>query len=80
MNLYHLLNLRAESGKPLRVGLIGAGKFGSMFLAQARRMPGVQVTAVAEVAPERALEALRRCGWKDNQFDAASFAEAMRWH
>ncbi|HUL42182.1 MAG TPA: Gfo/Idh/MocA family oxidoreductase [Burkholderiales bacterium] len=78
MNLYHLLNLRAESGKPLRVGLIGAGKFASMFLAQARRMPGVQVTAVADVAPERALEALRRCGWKDNQFDAASFAEAAK--
>src|SRR5713101_6470857 len=76
MNLYQLLKWRHESGKPLRVGLIGAGKFGSMFLAQARRMPGVHLASIADVAPERAREALRRCGWPDEQFSAKSFFEA----
>ena len=37
MNLHKLLGERAEAAAPVRVGLIGAGKFGSMYLAQARR-------------------------------------------
>ena len=39
MNLHRMLEERARAGKPVRVGLIGAGKFGTMFLAQARRTP-----------------------------------------
>ena len=35
MNLHALLRRRAEDHRPVRVLLIGAGKFGSMFLAQA---------------------------------------------
>ncbi|MGH8744142.1 MAG: NAD(P)H-dependent oxidoreductase, partial [Burkholderiales bacterium] len=78
MNLRRLLNQRAESGKPLRIGLIGAGKFGSMFLAQARRMPGIHLMAVADLAPTRAHDALRRVGWTDEQFGAKSFSEALK--
>ncbi|HSS46936.1 MAG TPA: SAF domain-containing protein [Burkholderiales bacterium] len=78
MNLYRLLNQRAESGKPLRVGLIGAGKFGSMFLAQARRTPGVHLMAIADLAPSRAHDALRRTGWPNEQFGARSFPEASK--
>ncbi len=33
MNLYRLLSQRAEQNKPLRVGLIGAGKFVCYALA-----------------------------------------------
>jgi predicted homoserine dehydrogenase-like protein len=36
MNLYRMLKNRADEGKPVRVGVIGAGKFSSMFLSQAR--------------------------------------------
>ena len=32
MNLFKKLQARAETGDPIRVGMIGAGKFGSMFL------------------------------------------------
>ena len=32
VNLMHKLAARAEAGRPVRAGLIGAGKFGSMFL------------------------------------------------
>jgi len=49
MNLHRLLSQRAADGKPLRVTLIGAGKFGTMFLAQARRTPGIHVVAVADL-------------------------------
>jgi predicted homoserine dehydrogenase-like protein len=64
MNLYSLLQKRlAETGKPVGVGLIGAGKFGSMFLAQAPRTRGIEVVAIADLAPARAEAALTAVGW-----------------
>ena len=42
MNLYRLLRERQEAGRPVTVALIGAGKYGTMFLAQARTTPGMQ--------------------------------------
>jgi predicted homoserine dehydrogenase-like protein len=63
MNLYALLSQREADGKPLRVGLIGAGKFGTMYLAQVQRTPGVRLTAIADLAPARARAALERVGW-----------------
>ena len=78
MNLHRLLSQRAAEGRPLRVALIGAGKFGSMFLAQARRTPGIHVVAVADLSPQRARESLARVGWNAEQFAAASLASAER--
>ena len=77
MGLYDLLRARAEAGRPVRVGLIGAGKFGSMFLAQARRTPGLHVLGVADLAPERARAALARVGWPPEAYSARSLAEAF---
>ena len=54
MNLYSMLAARAAAGRPVRVGLIGAGKFGSMYLAQVPRTPGVHLAAIADLAPEAA--------------------------
>src|SRR5205823_862999 len=48
MSLYHLLQQRAAAGRPVRVGLIGAGKFGSMFLNQVPTMPGLEVSVNVE--------------------------------
>ena len=78
MNLHRLLQQRASEGKPLRVALIGAGKFGSMFLAQARRTPGLHVVAVADLAPQRARGSLARTGWDAARYGARSFEEARR--
>ena len=39
MSLIAKLETRAQAGRPVRVGLIGAGKFGSMYLSQAPRTP-----------------------------------------
>ena len=76
MNLHRLLLERAAAHKPLRVVLIGAGKFGSMFLSQARRTPGLQVLAVADLDPARARASLARVGWPAEQFGARSIDEA----
>ena len=77
MNLHKLLCERAEAGKPLRVGLIGAGKFGTMFLAQALRTPGLHLLGVADLAPARARENLARVGWPAERIAAASLGEAV---
>ena len=69
MSLYRLLQQRAAAGKPVRVGLIGAGKFGSMFLNQAPTMPGLEVPVIADLDPERAPAACQNVGW-----DAARIA------
>jgi predicted homoserine dehydrogenase-like protein len=77
MNLHRMLEARAAAGRPVRVGLIGAGKFGAMFLAQARLVPGFHVVAVADLAPERARANLERTGWPAERIGANSFAAAF---
>ncbi len=78
MNLYSLLQRRAVEGRPVRVGLIGAGKFGSMFLAQARVSDGLHITGVADLDVSAARAAFARTGWPDSAGEAASFDEAVR--
>ena len=77
MNLHRKLLERAEAGRPVRVGLIGAGKFGAMFLAQARLTAGFHVMAIADLAPENARKALERTGWPAERVGAKSFASAL---
>jgi predicted homoserine dehydrogenase-like protein len=76
MNLYRLLSQRAEEGGPVRVGLIGAGKFGTMFLSQARFTPGLHILGVADLQPERARRFMRDAGWPDEQMDVPDFDTA----
>ncbi len=73
MNLHHLLNARASAGKPVRVALIGAGKFGSMFLSQVPHTPGLEVPVIVDLDPERAREACRTVGWDAERIAATSF-------
>ena len=63
MNLHRLLQQRASAGNPVRVGLIGAGKFGSMFLNQVPTMAGLEVPVIADLDPERARAACHKVGW-----------------
>jgi len=78
MSLFAKLRRRADEGRPVRVGLIGAGKFGSMYLSQAPRTPGIHLVAVADLSPDRAREALRRVGWDDARFAARALEAAAR--
>ncbi|WP_353644013.1 Gfo/Idh/MocA family oxidoreductase [Mesorhizobium sp. WSM2239] len=78
MNLYSLLQARAADGKPVRAGLIGAGKFGSMFLSQVPTTPGLEVTVIADLNPERAKHACRAVGWEEERIAATVFVEDGR--
>src|SRR5581483_2931794 len=76
MNLHRMLEEREAAGNPLRVGLIGAGKFGAMYLAQALRTPGMHLLGVADLSVPRAHEALTRVGWPAERLAARTLAEA----
>jgi predicted homoserine dehydrogenase-like protein len=78
MNLFSKLQARAAQSKPLRVGLIGAGKFGSMYLSQVPRTPGVHLVGIADLQPARARQALTHVGWDDARFGAASLEQAAK--
>ena len=77
MNLYKLARQRAEAGRPVTVGLVGAGKFGTMFLTQARTMAGLHVVAVADLDVTWAQDQLALACWPRAQYDAASLDEAV---
>jgi len=68
---------REAAGRPVTVGLIGAGKFGTMFLSQARLTRGMHVVAVADLDVGRAQGQLRVAGWDDAATCAASLGEAL---
>jgi predicted homoserine dehydrogenase-like protein len=76
MSLYHLARQRAAAGRPVRVGLIGAGKFGSMFLNQVPTMPGVEIAVIADLDPERARRACRNVGWDETRIARTKFVTA----
>ncbi len=78
MNLHRLLLERVARGRPVRVALIGAGKFGAMYLAQARVTPGVHIVGIADLDRRRAIDALSRCGWPTEQWGASSVGNALR--
>ncbi|MGF1629230.1 MAG: NAD(P)H-dependent oxidoreductase [Kiloniellaceae bacterium] len=78
MNLHHLLQARATERRPIRIALIGAGKFGSMFLAQARLTPGFHVVIVADLDPTKARASLAATGWSAEQFAAAGLGDALK--
>ena len=78
MNLHHKLQQRAAQGRPIRVGLIGAGKFGSMYLAQVPRTPGIHLVGIADLSPEAACRNLERVGWQAQRVQATSLDAALR--
>jgi len=78
MNLHRKLQQRAADNNPIRVGLIGAGKFGSMYLAQIPRTPGVHLVAVADLSPDAARSNLARVGWDPARTQASSLDDAIK--
>jgi predicted homoserine dehydrogenase-like protein len=78
MSLIQQLKARAANHKPVRVAIIGAGKFGSMYLSQVPRTPGIHLVAVIDLSPDRAKASLARVGWSEAQYSAKSLAEASK--
>lgn len=78
MSLHNRLQQRAAEGRPVRIGLIGAGKFGAMYLAQIPHTPGVQLVAIADLSPDAARANLERVGWQRERAAASSVQEALK--
>jgi predicted homoserine dehydrogenase-like protein len=77
VNLHKLLSDREQDGRPIRVGLIGAGRYGTMYLAQANNIPGIHVVAIADINVKRAEGAFELVGWPKDQI-APDIATALR--
>lgn len=85
MNLASLAAARADAGRPIRVALVGAGKFGSMFLSQVPTIAGIEVALILDLDPDRARAACRAVGWDAARIarttftnDAAAIGDASR--
>jgi predicted homoserine dehydrogenase-like protein len=78
MNLHAKLLQRAAENRPIRIGLIGAGKFGSMYLAQIPRTPGVHLVGIADLSPDGARANLARVGWNPERLSATSLDDAVK--
>ncbi len=78
MNLHAKLLEREAAGRPVTVGLIGAGKFGTMFLSQVRLTRGMHLVGVADLNVERAKNQLRTAGWPEDSYAAESPGAAFR--
>jgi len=78
MNLYAKLQQREAQGRPLRLGVIGAGKFAAMYIAQVPRTPGVHLVGIADLNPANAKANLDRTGWTAAQYGAATLDAAVK--
>ena len=78
MNLFPKLRQRDTEQNPIRIGMIGAGKFGSMFLAQANRLPGIHVIGIADLNPSNARSNLAYVDWSAEKYAATSLNDAVK--
>jgi predicted homoserine dehydrogenase-like protein len=78
VNLSFMLKERAAAGKPVRIGQIGAGKFGTMFLSQVRLTTGMHLMGLADLMPQRARDRMMEVGWPKEQTEAKSMADALK--
>jgi predicted homoserine dehydrogenase-like protein len=49
--LYNFLREREQRRQPIRIGVIGAGTFGTQIIAQTCRITGMRMAVVADLAP-----------------------------
>ncbi len=78
MNLSTMHKERAAQGKPVRIGQIGAGKFGTMHLAQTRLTTGMHLVGLADLYPDRARKRMVEVGWPAEQTQAKSLGDALK--
>ncbi len=75
MFLYDELCSRNDGNNPVRVGLIGAGKFGSMFLAQVPTTAGLEVSVIADLDPAKAKRSCADVGWPDELISKTEYVD-----
>ncbi|MDC1259977.1 Gfo/Idh/MocA family oxidoreductase [Pseudomonadota bacterium] len=75
MFLQNAISKRIDNDNPVKVALIGAGKFGSMFLSQVPTTPGLEVAVIADLKPENAIKACKNVGWSDDLISKTKFVD-----
>ena len=75
MFLQNAISKRIDNDNPVKVALIGAGKFGSMFLSQVPSTPGLEVAVIADLKPENAIKACKNVGWSDDLISKTKFVD-----
>jgi predicted homoserine dehydrogenase-like protein len=75
MFLQNAISKRINDNNPVKVALIGAGKFGSMFLSQVPSTPGLEVLVIADLKPENAIKACKNVGWSDDLINKTKFVD-----
>ena len=73
MFLQNAISKRIDDQNPVKVALIGAGKFGSMFLSQVPSTNGIEVSVIADLKPENAIKACKNVGWSDDLINKTKF-------
>ena len=77
MSLFNLLKALDEDNGSIRIGLIGAGKFGTMFASQAIRLPGVHVVGIVDLNIQACKSNLKLAGWDPEIYNAESLNQAL---
>ena len=75
MFLEKKINELIDNKKTVNVTIIGAGKFGSMFLSQAPHTKGLNVFTICDLNIDKAKKACREVGWSENQINNVIFTE-----
>ena len=75
MFLQQAISKRIDNNNPVKVALIGAGKFGSMFLSQVPSTFGLEVLVIADLKPENAIKACKNVGWSDDLINKTKFVD-----
>ena len=75
MFLQNAISKRIDNDNPVKVALIGAGKFGSMFLSQVPTTPGLEIAVIADLKPENAIKACKNVGWSDDLISKTKFVD-----
>ena len=75
MFLEKKINELIDNKKTVNVTLIGAGKFGSMFLSQAPHTKGLNVFTICDLNIDKAKKACREVGWNEDQINNIIFTE-----
>jgi predicted homoserine dehydrogenase-like protein len=75
MNPLSMPAARAAANNVVRIGLIRAGKFGSVFLAQIPSIAGIEIAVIADLDPERARAACGTVRWDASRIAQEQFCE-----
>lgn len=77
MFVYQQLLKKAHNNAPIRVGVIGAGKFSSMFFSQVRTTPGLEISSICDLNVEQAKRNCLTAGWTEEHCNATQYTDSV---